>query len=75
VTTFETIAVKAEGLTVSRIVWRRFRRYMPGLVARVLDINPGLAGAGPILPYGTKFTMPIEPPPQTIIRPVVNIWD
>ena len=74
-TTYETITVGSEGSTLSRIVWRRFRRRMPDLVTRTLDINPGLAARGPVLPVGTAFRLPVEPPPTVFTRPVINVWD
>jgi phage tail protein X len=57
--TFETVTVESEGVTVPRIVWRRFRRPMPGLVEAVLDANPGLAALGAYLPVGTVVRLPI----------------
>lgn len=55
----ETITVRGDGITLSLLVWRRFRQPMPGLVEQVYDLNPGLADLGPILPYETSVTMPI----------------
>jgi phage tail protein X len=70
----ETFTVGSEGLTVTRIVWRRFRRRMPGLVERVLDSNPGLS-AHVLLPVGLRLTLPIDPPRALVERPLVNLWD
>lgn len=58
-TTLETITVQGDGLTIPLLVWRRFRRPMPGLVESILEINQGLADLGPFLPLGTVFNMPI----------------
>jgi len=70
---FETITVRSEGFTLSRIIWRRFRRPMEGLVEQTLDANPGLADLGPILPVGTTFRLPV---PQARPKPVVvtRLW-
>lgn len=57
--TMETITVRGDGLTIPLLVWRRFRRPMPGLVEQILEINQGLADLGPFLPLGTAFDMPI----------------
>ncbi len=73
--TLERHTVSAENLTVSLIVWRRFRRHMPGLVERVLDSNPGLSAHGPYLALGTTLILPIDPPPAIVTTPIVNIWD
>lgn len=71
----ETVTVASEGLTLSLIIWRRFRRARPGLVERVLDLNPGLAEAGPVLPVGTTFVLPIDPDPPPNAPRVVSLWD
>ena len=55
----ETITVRGDGLTIPLLVWRRFRRPMPGLVEQILDLNQGLAEHGPFLPLGTVINMPI----------------
>lgn len=72
----ETIVVKGEAITLSLLVWRRFKRQNTGFVERVLDINPGLADLGPILPVGTSVVFPIDPPKvQRKERNVVHLWD
>ena len=72
----ETIVVKGEAITLSLLVWRRFKRQNTGFVERVLDINPGLADLGPILPAGTSVVFPIDPPEvQRKERNVVHLWD
>ncbi|MGA0615956.1 tail protein X [Paracoccus sp. KR1-242] len=58
-THIEAVTVKGDGLTLSLLVWRRFRKPMPGLVEQILDLNQGLAALGPILPFGTVVRMPI----------------
>lgn len=55
----ETVTVAGEGITVPLLVWRRFRRHMPGMVERVLDENPGLPDLGLYLPLGTVVRIPI----------------
>ena len=70
----EPVIVEGEGLTVSLIVWRRFRRPMPGLVERIYATNPGLADLGPVLPIGVRFGMPIpSEPAQQRLEPV-RLW-
>ena len=69
----ESVTVGGEFLTVSLIVWRRFRRPMPGLVEAIHDMNPGLASLGPILPMGAAVYLPDTAPaaPQTLHQ----LWD
>jgi phage tail protein X len=70
----EPVTVAGDALTVSLIVWRRFRRAMPGLVDQIYDMNVGLADLGPILPVGTTFNMPIPiPRAQQMLAPI-RLW-
>ena len=70
----ERITVMGDDLTVSLIVWRRFKRPMPGLVEQTLDLNPGLADLGHYLPVGTQFMLPIPTPrPKTVLNPI-RLW-
>lgn len=62
-----------QGETLDALIWRA-----AGLkatdIARVLEINPGLADLGPVLPVGTKVRLPTTTSqPQT--RPLVQLWD
>ena len=45
-----------------------------GVVERVFAANPGLAALGPILPMGTRITMP-EIPREMARRKRVRLWD
>lgn len=70
----EQVTVEGDDLTLSLIVWRRFKRPMPGQVEAILDQNPGLADLGPTLPVGTVFQMPVPVPrDQTILDPI-RLW-
>lgn len=71
----QEIVVTSEGVSVDLVVWQRYRRPMPRLLEQTLDINPGLAGLGPILPIGTRFKLPIAKPPVAPNRyDVVHLW-
>ena len=70
----ETVTVEGDGLTVSVIVWRRFKRTMPGLVEAIYDQNPGLADLGQILPVGTSFDMPIPIPREQQVLDPIRLW-
>lgn len=54
----EKIVIEAEGMTLSRLIWRRFRTRKNGYLERVLAINPGVAKS-PYLPVGTVVSLPI----------------
>lgn len=67
--------VESEGLTLSVIVWRLFKRKPDGYVERVLAANPGLAGLGPYLPVGTRLVLPLDVEAAAKTRTVVRLWD
>lgn len=71
----ESVTVKSDVLSVDLILFRRFRRYRPGLAERVYALNPGLAALGPILPVGTVFQIPLDAPNATPPeRKAVRLW-
>ncbi|MDQ0301345.1 tail protein X [Ancylobacter polymorphus] len=73
--TYEEHEVKNEGFTLSRIIWRRFKRPMIGMHERILNLNQGLAAKGPELPIGTKIVIPIDPPSAAPASDIVQLWD
>jgi len=70
----ETVTVEGELLSVSLIVWRRFKRPMPGLVEAIHDLNLGLADLGTCLPVGTVFAMPIPTPREPTLLDPIRLW-
>jgi phage tail protein X len=70
----ETVTVEGDGLTVATLVWRRFKRPMPGLVEAIYDLNPGLADLGQTLPVGTSFDMPIPIPREQQLLDPIRLW-
>ncbi len=74
-TKYERYTVQAEGLTLAKICWRRFRQPYPGIVERILDEQPGLAGLGVRIPVGTLISIPIENPRPQHTTSVVTLWD
>lgn len=62
-----------EGDTVDALIWRE-RGLGPSDLAAVLELNPGLAALGPILPAGHPVTVPAgRAAPQTL--DIVQLWD
>ena len=58
------------------LLFRRYRREVPGLFEDTLARNRGLAGLGPVLPRGTRVTVAIPAPagrPATASQPI-NLW-
>lgn len=72
--TIETMTVDREGMTASLIVWRRFKRPMPGTVERLYELNPGLAVFGVFLPLGTVVKIPIPPPAKPDEVAAIRLW-
>lgn len=70
----ERVTVEGEGITVSLLVWRRFRRPMPGLIEQILDRNPGLAGAGIELPIGTVLDISVPTPREPQLLEPIRLW-
>lgn len=70
----ETVTVAGDNLTVPLIVWRRFRRPMPGLVEAIYDLNPELAESGPYLPIGLTFSLPVPIPREKTRLDPIRLW-
>lgn len=56
----ERIRVTADYTTLSSLLWRRFKRPMPGLIEDTLIRNPGIEALGNFLPVGTEVAVLIE---------------
>lgn len=71
------ILVAKQGDKLDLLIWREM-----GLgaseIGRVLRANPSLADLGPILPVGTKVTVPATKTTKqntTRTRPQIQLWD
>lgn len=72
----ETIKIESVGLTLSLLVWRKFKKPNPGFIERVLALNPGLAALGPALPPGLSILFPVDQAPASNFPAViVQLWD
>lgn len=67
----ETITIRGENIPLDLLLWRRYGVRGRSLVERTLDLNPGLAALGPILPLGTVVIIPDLPPVAT--SPAVKV--
>lgn len=54
---FDVVTIGITGLTLSSLVWRKYRRRTPGLVEQALEANPGLADHL-FLPLGMTVRLP-----------------
>ena len=71
--------IKAEQTTLSRVIWRLFRRKPRGYEGVVLTANPGIARHKPFLPVGLAVVFPaideIEEPDSVNEVEVVRMWN
>lgn len=68
----DTVTVQGENILLDLLLWRRYGVRGQGLVVAALELNPGLAGLGPVLPIGTVVKLPELPhedarPPRRIV--------
>lgn len=68
------IRIAGEGLTVSLITWRKFKRPAEGYVEEVFDLNPGMASRGPHLVIGSDLRLP-DQAPAPAAPAVISLWD
>lgn len=61
-----------QGDTVDALCWRHLGS-TAGVVERTLELNPGLAERGLILPAGMLVTLPQQE--EAITKITVNLWD
>jgi phage tail protein X len=71
----EVFVVDQDYTMLDSMIWRRHRRRTPGLVEKTLELNPGLADLGPILPIGTRVLIPLDRPNAVTTLPLVKLWD
>lgn len=63
-----------QGDTLDALCWRHLGT-TEGLVEAALELNPGLAELGPVLPHGAPVRLPPLPPAGAADRPLVQLWD
>lgn len=57
---YDVVQVTTEGVTLSGLVFARYRQPTKKVVEGVLDATPGLAALGPFLPIGTLVRFPVS---------------
>ena len=60
--------------SVDLLCWRHLGK-RERVVEATLELIPGLAAAGPILPAGMAITLPDHATMPAATRPTVNLWD
>ncbi|MDQ0314865.1 tail protein X [Amorphus orientalis] len=72
----EERTVRGEGITLDLLLWRRDGVRGRELVEAALDLNPGLADLGAVLPLGTVVFLPDPPAARSapVPRKVVDLF-
>ncbi len=71
----ETVTVQRTRTTLDLLLWRRFGVAGMGMVERTMELNPGVAGLGAVLPVGTAVLLPDAPPPRAVpARRVLSLF-
>lgn len=71
----ETLTVAGSAQPLDLLLYRRYRREIPGFVEATYAANPGLADLGPLLPIGTKVTVTVPvPAPVVTARNLVRLF-
>jgi len=65
--------IALQGDTVDGLCWRHYRQ-TAGITEQVLELNPGLASIGPILPEGYEVTLP-DQSPAPAKKQLIQLWD
>lgn len=74
--TQETLVVRSEKTSLDALLWRRYRREVPGLVEQTLARNPGLADMGAFLAVGARVIVDAPAPRATLAPPaLVRLYD
>lgn len=63
-----------QGDTLDAICWRELGATR-GVVEATLELNPGLADLGPVLPEGTPVILPSRATVAPAVIPLLNLWD
>jgi len=58
--------------TLDALVWRHLGQTR-SVVERVMELNPGLANLGPILPHGHTVLIP-QSVPAAPASPLIHLW-
>lgn len=70
----ETVTVKADGVALDLLLWRRYGVPGQALIEETLALNPGLAGAGIFIPPGTTVVLPDLPTQPTVTSSPVDLF-
>lgn len=68
------IVIARTGDTIDALCWRIFGR-TSGVTEQALMLNPGIAALGPVIPAGTRVTLPDLSDAAPVRRETIQLWD
>lgn len=68
-----SVTVTGDDVMVDLLLYRRYGRPGQALLEATLELNPGIAELGPVLPIGTVVLLP-DAPPAVNPRRVVSLF-
>ena len=74
-TIIENIEITEGETTISKIIWRKFKRPMPGLIERVVELNYDLVEDGYYLAVGSILKLPVDTDPEPVSAAPVRLWN
>lgn len=72
--TYQSVTVAEEGHTLSKVIWQRFHRPMPGVAEEALAVNRGLADLGAHIPAGTEVIIPVPVAAEREEPEAIRLW-
>jgi phage tail protein X len=69
-----TVDIRREGLTIDLLLYRAYGLDGQVLVEQALEMNPGVASLGAVLPLGTSVILPDKPQRVFAARAVVSLF-
>ncbi|WP_394689064.1 tail protein X [Hoeflea sp.] len=70
----ETVTIRGEGITLDLLLWRIHGVRGQDLVEAALELNPGVADAGPVLALGTVVRIPPLPAQTRPEQPLITLF-
>lgn len=71
----QSFTIKREAMTVDLMLFQAYGTIGQTLVEQTLELNPGLAAKGPMIPLGTTVNIPDRPTPNPFtVRPLVSLF-
>ena len=71
----QSFTIKRERMTLDLLLFQAYGAEGQGLVEQAIELNPGLASLGPVIPLNTTVTIPDLPTPDAFkARPIVSLF-